>query len=94
MAHGTGKTPIAVGIARAVIRNGARGRFFNVVDPVDKLEAGARPGRAGRLAEHLMRLNFPPRGNDPPGHVLIRIDPGRTGLSPLCPVRRAARSAG
>jgi DNA replication protein DnaC len=37
---------------------GARGRFFNVVDLVNKLEAEARSGRAGRLAEHLMRLDF------------------------------------
>jgi DNA replication protein DnaC len=58
MAHGTGKTHIAVGIARAVIRNGARGRFFNVVDPVNRPEAEARSGRAGRLAEQLMRLDF------------------------------------
>jgi DNA replication protein DnaC len=55
---GTGKTHISVGIAQAVIRNGARGRFFNVVDLVNKLEAEARAGRAGRLAEHLMRLDF------------------------------------
>lgn len=55
---GTGKTHISVAIARAVIRNGARGRFFNVVDLVNKLEAEARTGRAGRLAEHLMRLDF------------------------------------
>ena len=55
---GTGKTHISVAIARAVIRNGARGRFFNVVDLVNRLEAEARAGRAGRLAEHLMRLDF------------------------------------
>ena len=55
---GTGKTHISVAIARAVIRNGARGRFFNVVDLVNRLEAEGRAGRAGRLAEHLMRLDF------------------------------------
>jgi len=55
---GTGKTHISVAIARAAIRNGARGRFFNVVDLVNRLEAEARSGRAGRLAEHLMRLDF------------------------------------
>ena len=43
---GTGKTHISVAIARAVIRNGARGRFFNVVDLVNKLETEARAGRA------------------------------------------------
>jgi DNA replication protein DnaC len=55
---GTGKTHISVAIARAVIPNGARGRLFNVVDLVNKLEAEARAGRAGRLAEHLMRLDI------------------------------------
>jgi DNA replication protein DnaC len=55
---GTGKTHIAVGIARACIRNGARGRFFNVVDLVNKLEAEARDGRQGRLADLLCRLDF------------------------------------
>ncbi len=55
---GTGKTHIAVGIARACIRAGARGRFFNVVDLVNKLEAEARAGRQGRLADLLCRLDF------------------------------------
>jgi DNA replication protein DnaC len=52
------KTHIAVGIARACIRGGARGRFFNVVDLVNKLEAEARSGRQGRLAGHLARVDF------------------------------------
>jgi DNA replication protein DnaC len=55
---GTGKTHLAVGIARACIRGGARGRFFNVVDLVNKLEAEARAGRQGRLADHLARLDL------------------------------------
>ena len=55
---GTGKTHLAVGIARACIRAGARGRFFNVVDLVNKLEAEARAGRQGRIADHLCRLDF------------------------------------
>jgi DNA replication protein DnaC len=55
---GTGKSHIAVGIARACIRGGARGRFFNVVDLVNKLEGEARSGRQGRLADHLARLDF------------------------------------
>ena len=55
---GTGKTHIAVAIARSLIRAGARGRFFNVVDLVNKLEADARAGRQGRLADHLSRLDF------------------------------------
>ena len=41
---GTGKTHLAIAIARACIRDGARGRFFNVIDLVNKLEAEAAPG--------------------------------------------------
>jgi DNA replication protein DnaC len=55
---GTGKTHLAVAIARACIRGGARGRFFNVVDLVNKLEAEARAGRQGRLADYLSRMDF------------------------------------
>jgi DNA replication protein DnaC len=55
---GTGKTHLAVGIARACIRGGARGRFFNVVDLVNKLEAEARAGRQGRMADLLCRTDF------------------------------------
>lgn len=44
---GTGKTHLAIAIARSAIRGGARGRFFNVVDLVNKLEAEARSGRQG-----------------------------------------------
>jgi len=55
---GTGKTHLAVAIARACIRNGARGRFFNSVDLVNKLDAEARADRQGRLADLLCRLDF------------------------------------
>ncbi|MEN6526377.1 MAG: IS21-like element helper ATPase IstB [Candidatus Polarisedimenticolia bacterium] len=55
---GTGKTHLAVGIARACIRGGARCRFFNVVDLVNKLEAEARAGRQGRIADHLCRMDL------------------------------------
>jgi DNA replication protein DnaC len=55
---GSGKTHLAGGIARACIRGGARGRFFNVVDLVNKLDAEARAARQGRLADHLCRLDF------------------------------------
>ena len=47
-----------MGIARACIRGGARGRFFNVVDLVNKLEAETRAGRQGRTADLLCRLDF------------------------------------
>ena len=55
---GTGKTHLAIAIARACIRDGARGRFFTVVDLVNKLEAEGRSGRQGRLADYLCRKDF------------------------------------
>ena len=55
---GTGKTHLAIAIARACIRNGARGRFFNVVNLVNKLEAEGRAGRQGRMADYLSRMDF------------------------------------
>jgi DNA replication protein DnaC len=55
---GTGKTHLAVAIARSCIRDGARGRFFNVVDLVNQLETEARAGRQGRLNDRLCRLDF------------------------------------
>lgn len=57
---GTGKShlAIAIAIARALIRNGTRGRFFNVVDLVNRLETETRNGKQGRTAEYLNRLDF------------------------------------
>jgi DNA replication protein DnaC len=55
---GTGKTHLAIAIARSCIRDGARGRFYNVVDLVNRLETETRNGRQGRIAEHLTRMDF------------------------------------
>ena len=55
---GTGKTHLAVAIARSCIRKGARGRCYNVVDLVNHLEAELRAGRQGRTAEQLVRRDF------------------------------------
>jgi len=55
---GTGKSHLAIAIARACIRGGARGRFYTVVDLVNRLENEARAGRQGRLAEYLTRMDF------------------------------------
>jgi DNA replication protein DnaC len=55
---GTGKTHLAIAIARALIRNGTRGRFFNVVDLVNRLEIETRGGKQGRLADYMTRLDF------------------------------------
>jgi DNA replication protein DnaC len=55
---GTGKSHLAIAIARACIRNGAKGRFFNVVDLVNKLEAEAKSDRPGRIADALTRVDL------------------------------------
>jgi DNA replication protein DnaC len=55
---GTGETHLAVAIARACIRTGRRARFYTVVDLVNKLEAEARAGKQGRIADYLTRLDL------------------------------------
>ena len=55
---GTGKSHLAIAIARALIRSGTRGRFFNVVDLVNRLETETRGGKQGRMADNLTRLDF------------------------------------
>ena len=55
---GTGKTHLAIAIARSCIRGGARDGFYNVVDLVNLLEIETRNARQGRLAEHLTRMDF------------------------------------
>ncbi len=55
---GTGKTHLAIAIARSCIRAGLRGRFFNTVDLVNRLEAETRAGRQGRIADYLTRMDF------------------------------------
>ena len=55
---GTGKSHLAIAIARALIRNSTRGRFFNVVDLVNRLETETRNGKQGRTVDYLTRLDF------------------------------------
>lgn len=55
---GTGKSHIAIGIARNIIRAGRKARFFNAVDLVNKLEAEAKLGRGGRIADGLTRVDL------------------------------------
>jgi DNA replication protein len=55
---GTGKSLLASAIACAPICNSTRGRFFNVVDLVNRLETETRSGKQGRTADYLNRLNF------------------------------------
>jgi len=52
---GTGKTHLAIAIASAVIGARVRGRFYNLVDLVNRLEAEKSAGRSGRLVELLLR---------------------------------------
>jgi DNA replication protein DnaC len=55
---GTGKTHIAIAIARNVIRAGKKARFFNAVDLANKLETETKLHRQGRIADGLMRVNL------------------------------------
>ena len=55
---GTGKSHIAIGITRALIRSGRKARFFNTVDLVNSLEAEAKLGRGGRTADRLGRVDL------------------------------------
>jgi DNA replication protein DnaC len=55
---GTGKTHIAIGIARNCIRAGRKARFFNVVDLVNRLETEVKLDRQGRTADTLSRIDL------------------------------------
>jgi DNA replication protein DnaC len=55
---GSGKSHLAIGIARNCIRGGSKARYFNVVDLVNKLEAEAKLGRQGRIADAITRVNL------------------------------------
>jgi DNA replication protein DnaC len=55
---GTGKSHIAIGIARSCIRAGRKARFFNVVDLVNRLETEIKLGRQGRTADTLSRVDL------------------------------------
>lgn len=55
---GTGKTHLATAIAIQCIRLGNRGRFFSVVDLVNKLEQEKLAGRAGSLVSRLSKVDF------------------------------------
>jgi DNA replication protein DnaC len=55
---GTGKSHIAIGLARNILRGGRKVRFFNAVDLANKLESEVKLGRQGRMADGLMRVNL------------------------------------
>jgi DNA replication protein DnaC len=55
---GTGKTHLAIAIARQAIRNGHRVRFYNLLDLVNRLEQEKLAGHGGRTAERLARIDL------------------------------------
>ena len=55
---GTGKTHMAISIARQNIKNGRRARFFNVLDLVNQLEQEKLNAKGGILAEQMARYDL------------------------------------
>ena len=55
---GTGKTHLAIALARQAIRDGYRARFYNLLDLVNQLEQEKLAGRGGHLAERLTRIDL------------------------------------
>ncbi len=66
------------------MRTGARVRFFTAIDLVNQLEAEARAGKAGRLADQLVRVDlvildelgylpFPVSGGQMLFHLISRL---------------------
>lgn len=55
---GSGKTHLAVALGQQAIRNGRKGKFFNLVDLVNQLEQEKLANRGGKLAESLTRQDF------------------------------------
>jgi DNA replication protein DnaC len=54
---GTGKTHLAIAIARQNIRSGRKARFFNVLDLVNRLEQEKLDNRGGKLEQILSRCD-------------------------------------
>jgi len=52
---GSGKSHLAISIAKQCIRNGGKARFYNILDLVNQLEQEKLDNRGGKLAEHLVR---------------------------------------
>ena len=50
---GTGKTHMAIAIAKDMVKNGKKARFYNIVDLVNQLEQEKLHGKQGKLAERL-----------------------------------------
>lgn len=55
---GTGKTHLAISVASHCIKQGYRGRYYSVIDLVNKLEQEREEGKSGALASRLTRVDF------------------------------------
>ena len=55
---GTGKTHLAIALARQAVRDGRRARFYNLLDLVNQLEQEKLAGKGGRSAERLARIDL------------------------------------
>ena len=83
---GTGKTHLAIAIGRACVRGGARVRFYNTVDLVNRLEARPRRTARGVVRGSLLWTTGTTRTAYPKGSTL-EADPGstsRAGCHPHC----------
>ena len=81
---GTGKTHLALAITANLVRNGARARYYNTVDLVNRLQEQARLGKAGNIADQLAKLDlvvldelgylpFPQAGGQLLFHLISRL---------------------
>lgn len=75
---GTCKTHVATAITASVVRAGARGRYFNTVDLVTRLEEEAHIGKAGAMAAQLSRLDVVVL--DELGYLPFAVPPHRQAL--------------
>ena len=55
---GTGKTHLAIAIAAQAIRDGARAKFYNLVDLANELEQEKMAGDGGKITAQLVRLDL------------------------------------
>ncbi|MCF8064140.1 MAG: IS21-like element helper ATPase IstB [Desulfarculaceae bacterium] len=55
---GTGKTHLAIAIARQAVQEGCKGRFYNLVDLANDLEREKLEGLGGKLAEKQVRMDL------------------------------------
>src|SRR5947209_5911843 len=77
---GTGKSHVSIAIGANCVRNGARVRFFTAIDLVNQLEAEARAGKAGRLADQLVRVDLVIL--DELGYLPFPVSGGQAARSP------------